>query len=407
MRALRLAFSALLSRHGAMVLRVCRGVLRDDHHAEDAFQATFLILASRARSIRQQVSVASWLFGVALRVATTERSRAARRMRHEQRRAMMNTESTATALPDDEAVRVLHQEIGLLPERYRSAVVLCYLEGLTHEAAAVRLGRPVGTVRSRLATARDRLRTRLTRRGLAPAVIPAFTSPDEIATIVPAALEEATVRAAVEILVGKIAIAGVASAETIALMEGTLRTMVTTRFVLRLASLVAVGFIAVGAGAMAYSALGRVESSPPGRSANEGLVEREGGRLEEETGEAPSPAPKREPSQRPVARAGGPSNPRGPFLIQAETVDVQGKALSGVELGLSVSYLPRSALEESRMQRGTSDAQGRFRMQVVEGGAGKPIVYVELWAYKPGRAGHSRDSDFGQFVAGAGSRRAG
>ncbi len=140
----QLAFSALLSRHGAMVLRVCRGVLRDDHQAEDAFQATFLILASRAKSIRRQVSVASWLYGVALRVATTERSRTARRRRHEQRRAMMTTESTPTALADDEAARVLHQEIGLLPERYRSAVVLCYLEGLTHEQAAERLEPPGG-----------------------------------------------------------------------------------------------------------------------------------------------------------------------------------------------------------------------------------------------------------------------
>ncbi len=382
----QLAFSALLSRHGAMVLRVCRGVLRDDHQAEDAFQATFLILASRARSIRRQVSVASWLYGVALRVATTERSRAARRKRHEQRRAMMTTELTPTALADDEAARVLHQEIGLLPERYRSAVVLCYLEGLTHEAAAERLSRPVGTVRSRLATARDRLRARLTRRGFAPAVIPALAVPDGVSTMVPAALEEATVRAAVEILLRKTVLAGVASAETIALMEGALRTMMTTRFVLRLVSFVAVGFIAFGAGAMAYSALTRDEPLPPGRLANEGLLDREAGRHEEGAGQVSSPAPQREPSQNRVAAAGGPSNPRGPFLIQAETVDAQGKPLSGVELGLSVSYLPSSVLEGARMERGTSDDHGQFQMQVVEKGAGKPIVYVELWAYKPGRA---------------------
>ncbi len=187
-----LAFSALLQRHGAMVLRICRSVLGDDHQAEDAYQATFLVLASRARSIRRRVSLASWLYGVALRVARTERSRAARRKRHERRHAEMISESTARTPHCDEAARALHEEIGLLPERYRSAVVLCHLEGLTHEAAALRLGRPVGTVHSRLATARERLRARLIRRGLEPAVIPAFTFSDEASTVVPAgALEEA------------------------------------------------------------------------------------------------------------------------------------------------------------------------------------------------------------------------
>ena len=175
----QLAFSVLVARHGGMVLRVCRKMVGDEHQAEDAFQATFLILASRARSIRRQVSVASWLHGVALRVAATERSCAGRRKRHERRRAMMMQMETASLPTDDEAARVLHQEIGLLPERYRSAVVLCYLEGLTHEAAAERLGRPVGTVRSRLATARDRLRARLTRRGLVPGVMPALNAPDD------------------------------------------------------------------------------------------------------------------------------------------------------------------------------------------------------------------------------------
>ena len=99
-----LAFSVLLARHGSMVLRVCRGVLGDDHQAEDAFQATFLILAGRARSIRRRDSLASWLYGVALRVAKTERARAARRRRHERRHAVMIHEPSASTPPDDEAV---------------------------------------------------------------------------------------------------------------------------------------------------------------------------------------------------------------------------------------------------------------------------------------------------------------
>ena len=167
-----LAFAALLARHGPMVLRVCRAVLGDRHEVEDAFQATFLVLAVRARSIRRRGSVASWLHGVALRVAAAERSRAARRRRHELATAAMTSSTTEDAgsdpVCDHELTLVIQEEIGRLPEKYRAAVVLCYLEGLTHEMAAEHLGWPVGSVKSRLAWARERLRVRLTRRGVAP-----------------------------------------------------------------------------------------------------------------------------------------------------------------------------------------------------------------------------------------------
>ena len=168
-----LAFTTLVARHGPMVLRVCRATLGDQHEAGDAFQATFLILARRAPSIRQGRSVGSWLHGVALRVAANARLRTARRRRHERRHAAMTTRNADLVARkpafDGESGQIVNEEINRLPERFRSAVVLCYLEGLTHEMAADHLGCPVGTVRSRLATGRDRLRRRLTRRGLAPA----------------------------------------------------------------------------------------------------------------------------------------------------------------------------------------------------------------------------------------------
>ncbi len=149
-----LAFAALVERHGPMVLRVCRAVLGDRHESEDAFQATFLVLASRARSIRRGDSVGSWLHGVALRVANRERRRAARRRHHERRHAEMTAASESDpdrgVRPTDDVDRVLHEEIGRLPEKYRKPVVLCYLEGLTHDQAADQLGWPVGTVRRRL-----------------------------------------------------------------------------------------------------------------------------------------------------------------------------------------------------------------------------------------------------------------
>ncbi len=149
------AFAALVERHGPMVLRVGRAMLGDRHEAEDAFQATFLVLASRARSIRRGDSVGAWLHGVALRVASRARWRAARRRHHERRHAEMTAATgageTGNDRPPDDVDRVLHEEIGLLPEKYRRPVVLCYLEGLTHDQAADQLGWPVGTVRRRLA----------------------------------------------------------------------------------------------------------------------------------------------------------------------------------------------------------------------------------------------------------------
>ena len=145
-------------------------------------------------------------------------------------------------------------------------MILCYLEGLTHELAAERLGRPVGTVRSRLATARDRLRARLTRRGLAPAVIPALISADGVAIVVPAALEEATVHASAKVALGKQALAGAVSAEALALMENTLKNMMISRLVLRCASVLAAGFVTFGAGAMALSSLGGENITRAGRA---------------------------------------------------------------------------------------------------------------------------------------------
>jgi RNA polymerase sigma factor (sigma-70 family) len=159
------AFTALVERHGPMVQRVCHDVLGHHHDAQDAFQATFLVLARRAGLVRRRDSVASWLYGVALRVAAGARSASARRRVHEHNRAaqrMAETDSSENALADDQEIAALvHTEIGRLPERFRAAVVLCYLEGRTYEEAARVLRCPVGTIKSRLATARERLRRRL------------------------------------------------------------------------------------------------------------------------------------------------------------------------------------------------------------------------------------------------------
>ncbi len=195
------AFAVLVERHGPMVLGVCRSVLRDEHEAHDAFQATFLVLVGRARGLWVRDSVGPWLHGVAWRVASRARAASARRLRHERRAALMADRPVGSVEGEagrDESRALLHEEIGRLPERFRAAVVLCDLEGMTADQAAVRLGAPVGTVRSRLARGRDRLKARLIRRGVAPSAVAAVAAGTASASlVVPAGLAEATIRAAV------------------------------------------------------------------------------------------------------------------------------------------------------------------------------------------------------------------
>ena len=162
-----LAFAALVERHGPMVLRACRGILRDDHEAMDAFQATFLVLARKGGSLWVRDSLGPWLHRVACHAAGRAKSTAARR-RASEKKAVEMAEPRNVGEDREELASVIHEEVDRLPERYRSAVVLCDLEGRTCEEAARHLGCPIGTVGSRLARGRQRLRDRLSRRGLAP-----------------------------------------------------------------------------------------------------------------------------------------------------------------------------------------------------------------------------------------------
>ena len=151
------AFSALVARHGPMVLGVCRRLLRDESDVDDAFQATFLVLVRRAGAIRRRELVGHWLFGVAHRVAVRARAVAARRHLHEPTGLEIEEMDSQAKCHADEAFElrmIVGEELARLPETLRSPVVLCYLEGLTHDEAARKLHWPVGTVRSRMARAR-------------------------------------------------------------------------------------------------------------------------------------------------------------------------------------------------------------------------------------------------------------
>jgi RNA polymerase sigma factor (sigma-70 family) len=257
------AFAVLVERHGPMVLRTCRSILRDPHDTQDAFQATFLVLVRRARSLWVRESLGPWLHQVAYRTASCRRAAAARRRRHERQAADRANLSVPSGDPD-ELGAIVHEELARLPEPFRAAVVLCLVEGLTHEQAARRLGWPVGTVESRLARGRSRLRARLSVRGLASTVgvMTAALAAGRARAAVPAALAEATVRAAVRIAGGQAAVAEVVSADVLALANGVSRGMSIT--MTRMAG--GIVLAAIGAGVWAGQegrAREGVTSAPP------------------------------------------------------------------------------------------------------------------------------------------------
>jgi RNA polymerase sigma factor (sigma-70 family) len=187
------AFGWLVRRHGPMVLGVCRRVLRDAHAADDAFQATFLVLARRAGAVRPPDRLAPWLYGVAYRTALKARGRAFRRRQVEADYAAQAPGRAAAPGGGADLLPLIDEQVNALPEKYRDPLVLCGVQGLNKAEAATRLGLPEGTVSSRLARAREMLRDRLTRRGVAvPAAgFAAVLTADALHAAVPPALAKA------------------------------------------------------------------------------------------------------------------------------------------------------------------------------------------------------------------------
>jgi RNA polymerase sigma factor (sigma-70 family) len=258
-----LAFAVLVKRHGPMVYRACRAILGDPHEAEDAFQATFLVLARKARGLWIRHSLGPWLLTVARRTATCARVAESRRRARERRAGVLATSVADDPIGDDRDA-ILHEELGRLPERYRMAVLLCDLEGLTQEQAARQLGCPDGTVRSRLARGRERLRQRLTRRGIAPAVSLAVRTPTfETAS---ASVVEPIVRAAIGLALGG-SVAGT-RASVMSLMKGALEIMFWSR--IKMTAAVAMAGLLLGStGLLGYRAMGRQHSPAPAPAAGQ------------------------------------------------------------------------------------------------------------------------------------------
>jgi RNA polymerase sigma factor (sigma-70 family) len=319
------AFEVLLARHGPMVLAVSRGVLKDPHEAEDALQATFLVMVRKARSIRGQAALGCWLHRVAYRVAVHANVESARRRREERSAAARRPESGTGRQPGDSLRSALHEEVARLPEHLRGPVILCYFEGMSHAQAAFELRWGEATVRRRLAGARDLLRSRLARRGVvvSAGMLAAEMARESLAAV-PEGWAAAIVRAA-----GRAVSGGAASA--IAIAGGGLNTMLMGRVKMGVAALLALGVT------------GWLSAGTPGRPAR---VERS---------EAPRPT---------VA-----ATPPAPVDDDAGAISFRGRVLGptgGPAAGAGL-FLASWKLEDVDVEpqlKARADAEGRFAFSI-------------------------------------------
>jgi RNA polymerase sigma factor (sigma-70 family) len=243
------AFAALVRRHGPMVLGVCRRVLRCDHDAEDAFQATFLVLIRKAASILPRELVGHWLYGVAYRTALKARSMSARRRVVEgQVRDISPSQTLDTGAGDDVQARLDH-ELNRLPPKYRAPVILCELEGKSRREAARQLGVPEGTLSSRLARAKQLLARRLSgaNGALSAGAVSIVLATQASSAAVPAALLASTVRVGAMVALGSAA-GAVVSAKVVALTEGVIKAMLLTKLKTVMVVVVMAGMLALTIG---------------------------------------------------------------------------------------------------------------------------------------------------------------
>jgi RNA polymerase sigma factor (sigma-70 family) len=271
------AFAVLVARHGPMVLKLCRSILRNPHDADDAFQATFMLLAAKAGKIGKRELLGNWLYGVALRTAMKARTRAFRRREHERRAAEIATGESTPREEDLDLHRALHEGIKALPDKYRTAVVLCHLEGMTREEAARLLNCPASTVGVRLMRARERLKVWLTRRhrhadfsaGLIAASLDTRSSGQ---AHVPVQLAEATVEAAIVLSSRATQTLSAGSASIVNLMKEVQMSLLVNKLKVLASSLFVCGLLTAGFASMAQQPRA---ASTPARTAHDEVLDLE------------------------------------------------------------------------------------------------------------------------------------
>jgi RNA polymerase sigma factor (sigma-70 family) len=272
------ALEALVRRHGSMVWGVCRRVLGNHHDAEDAFQATFLVLVRKAASIRSGTQVGNWLYGVALQTARKARAtRAKRRLRETQVKDMPEPAVPAKNAASD-LQAVLDQELSRLPEKYRTVIVLCDLEGNTNKEAARQLRVPQGTVASRLARGRLMLAKRLARHGLrvSGSALAAVLAEEVASASAPSSVLISTIKAVTLVAAGQAEITGLVSTEVAALTKGVMKIMLLKQMKSVTAVLLTLAILCAGGGLRIHR---MVHSSPDQRAAiSESVQEQKDGR---------------------------------------------------------------------------------------------------------------------------------
>jgi RNA polymerase sigma factor (sigma-70 family) len=347
------AFTALVRRHGPLVLGVCRRVLGNHADAEDAFQATFLVLARKAMSIARQTSLPCWLYRVAYHTAARARQLLASRRAHEARARRAEAGDPLAEVTGRELVGVLDEELGRLSERLRAPLVLCYLEGKTRDEGARALGWSLGTFKRRLEQGRTRLRQRLARRGLAlpGTLLAAGICSDGASACVPSSLSDATVRAA-------LAAPGPVATAASVLARATLHGMLAAR--LRTAAAVLLLVCGLSAGVLLWAApLLGPQAPAPG---------------EGKPSQAKTPAPQTGPKE---------------ILVAGRVLDADGNPVPGARVGvLAVPADPRKLMDADGehmvvLEQAKTSADGRYRVRAPRP-TGQELYPTMLLARAPG-----------------------
>ncbi len=355
------AFEALMARHGPMVLRVCRAVLRSPSDAEDAFQATFLVLVKKARALRGRANLGGWLYLVAYRVAIQSNAAVARR-RVQERRASEMSDMTPSHDPviTDELLPTLHEEIARLPERLRLAVVLCDLQGVPQAQAAETLRWSMRTLQRRLAEGRERLKARLGGRGMgcSGAVLAAVRLRDA-ETVIPPAWRESTLRAALDLLNSTVG-AGAVSAAAQSLTHEVLKTMFVQKLTVASAALMGACLTV-----WAVSAALITQGDEPPKAAT-------------------APIPQQVVPASPIDAQTDPLDAVGTFPVRGRVLDPDGRAAAGAEMfirhNVYYGWTPISPVPEGQKGRvAVSDAGGRFGFELDKASSDLPAGDEPWW----------------------------